>query len=118
YDRDFRVVAGRQAPAPAPVPQPLPDLGAVEVDEVSGLVTVPAGTTIDPGGIGKGLAADLCVAAALEAGAAGALVGIGGDVSAGGAPPAGHGWPVSVPHPLPPARELLRLELPWGGIAT
>ena len=65
-----------------------------------GAVTLPLGVTLDPGGIGKGFAADLTAAALVEAGAAGALVDVGGDLSATGCPPAAEGWAVTVPDPL------------------
>ena len=39
-----------------------------------------ANTTFDPGGIGKGFAADLLVSELLSSGARGALVSVGGDL--------------------------------------
>lgn len=75
------------------------DLAAVEVDPVRGTVTAPAGTVLDPGAVGKGLAADLAVASALRAGAAGVLVGVGGDLSMAGRPPDGGSWVVLVEDP-------------------
>jgi FAD:protein FMN transferase len=59
-------------------------------------VWLPAGTTLDPGGIGKGLAADLIVDEIMAAGATGALVEIGGDLRVAGRPPSGTGWPISI----------------------
>jgi len=56
------------------------------------VVVAPAGTCLDPGGIGKGLAADLVARRLLEAGARGASVSIGGDVSVRGAAPQPEGW--------------------------
>ena len=53
----------------------------------------PPVSSIDAGGIGKGLAADLAVAQLLRSGADGALVSIGGDISMGGCPPEG-GWTI------------------------
>ena len=45
----------------------------------SGVVQLGATTALDPGGIGKGLAADLVVAATMDAGATAAAVVLGGD---------------------------------------
>jgi FAD:protein FMN transferase len=81
-------------------------------------VVVPAGLGIDPGGIGKGLAADFVVTELLERGTAGALVCVGGDLAAAGDPPAADGWQVAVEHPLDASRELARVTLGAGGVAT
>ncbi|HEV3450062.1 MAG TPA: FAD:protein FMN transferase [Acidimicrobiia bacterium] len=70
----------------------------IELDPVARTVALPAGVGVDPGGIGKGLAADLVVAELLAAGAAGAAVNLGGDVRVAGAPPA-DAWVVAVDHP-------------------
>jgi thiamine biosynthesis lipoprotein len=83
-----------------------------------GAVYLPAGVSFDPGGIGKGLAADLVVGSLLGAGAAGALVNLGGDLRAAGEPPAAEGWAVTVPDPLRPGGELARIALPHGAVAT
>ncbi|HET6953085.1 MAG TPA: FAD:protein FMN transferase, partial [Acidimicrobiales bacterium] len=72
----------------------------------------------DPGGIGKGLAADLVTAELMAAGAAGALVNLGGDLRVRGEPPAGDVWSVAVAHPLDPARDLLHLGLTDGAVAS
>lgn len=116
YDRDFELVRGRIAAAPRA--SAAPGLGGVRVDGRSSTVTLPAGVFFDPGGIGKGLAADLAVDALLAAGAAGALVNVGGDLRVGGEPPDGDGWTITIPDPLAPHRELLRLAIPSGAVAT
>lgn len=67
----------------------------VLVDPIHRFVQAPPGTALDPGGMGKGLAADLIVAELLAAGAAGALVEIGGDVRVAGSSPVG-AWTVAV----------------------
>lgn len=90
----------------------------VLVDPAAVAVRVPAGVGLDPGGIGKGLAADLVVAELIEAGAGGALVSIGGDLAAGGAPPCADGWLVAVEDPLDAARTLMTLAVNGGGVAT
>jgi thiamine biosynthesis lipoprotein len=83
-------------------------------------ITLPTGLAIDPGGIGKGLAADLAVAQLLASGAAGALVSIGGDIVMGGAPPPAVGdmWTVAVEHPITPAVTVCTLAMNAGGVAT
>lgn len=90
----------------------------VQIDAATSSVVVPSGVGLDPGGIGKGYAADIVVTELLEGGTAGALVSVGGDLAASGNPPTPEGWFVAVEHPLDSSRELVRLVLGAGGIAT
>ena len=53
----------------------------------------------DPGGIGKGLAADLVSEELMAAGAAGVLVGIGGDLRVRGVSPEGGDWLIEIEDP-------------------
>jgi FAD:protein FMN transferase len=119
YDRDFTEVTrpslsvhttGDAGPAPGPA--------GIELDPERSTVMLPAGVSFDPGGIGKGLAADLVVEALIDAGAVGALVNLGGDLRAAGNPPDAGGWPVTLPDPLRPGHELARFVLPHGAVAT
>ena len=86
------------------------------VDRDASTVTVPAGAAFDPGGLGKGRAADLVAEYALFCGASGAFVDIGGDIRMAGEPPSGT-WPLYVDDPAggPP---LAMLRLPSSGVAT
>ena len=92
-------------------------LDDVLVDPGASTACLPAGIGLDPGGIAKGLAADLLVGELLAGGSRGALVSIGGDLAAGGEPPA-DGWQVAVEDPLAPPCELTTLVLDGGGVAT
>src|SRR2546428_658254 len=65
----------------------------------AGAVRLPVGTGFDPGGIGKGLAADSVVDELRADGAAGVCVNIGGDVRVEGDSPSGEAWTVAVEHP-------------------
>jgi thiamine biosynthesis lipoprotein len=94
-----------------------PTLDSIEIDPDACTVRLPAGLSIDAGGIGKGLAADLAVASALRSGADGALVSIGGDLSMGGNPPDG-GWTVAIEHPEPERGTVGSVAVPGGGVAT
>lgn len=119
YDRDLDdVLASPAAVGPPAVPGPAPGLAGTGVDPWSSRVTLPAGATFDPGGIGKGLAADLVANELIGCGAAGALVNLGGDLRAAGTPPVAAGWTIGVPHPAHPDRELLRVAVPHGAVAT
>lgn len=82
----------------------------VRADDLA--VMLPMGTTLDPGGLGKGLAADLVVDEIMAAGAAGALVEVGGDLRVRGRPPVGHAWPITIDD----TGEVI--ELAGGGLGT
>lgn len=104
----------RTALAASVAPRGRPD--RILVDDRSGTVQLPPWTALDAGGLGKGLAADLVVEALVDAGAAGALVEIGGDLRVEGVAPDGDAWPIAVePVPGGPV-ELVRLAS--GGVAT
>ena len=60
---------------------------------------MPDGIGFDPGGVGKGLAADLVVDAVMADGAGGACVNLGGDLAVRGVGPHGGGWTVTVEGP-------------------
>jgi thiamine biosynthesis lipoprotein len=118
YDRDLDDVLrgpAREAPRRA---QPAPGLAGTWLDADLPAVALPAGVGFDPGGIGKGLAADMVAQALLDAGAAGALVNLGGDLRAAGEAPDPRGWAIGLPDPLRPGRELARLALAAGAVAT
>lgn len=89
----------------------------IGVDVAAGVVRLPTGTVLDPGGLGKGLAADLAVDAALRR-VDGALVEIGGDLAVGGAPPDGDAWHVAVADPFDEGAVAEPVRLHRGGIAT
>lgn len=92
------------------------DLGGLVVDTDS--VTIPHGTTLDPGGVGKGLAADLVSSRAIDAGALGVLVEVGGDLRVRGVSPRGDSWRLAIEHPTKPDTRLSVVELSDRGLAT
>jgi thiamine biosynthesis lipoprotein len=82
------------------------------------VVTLPLGVTLDSGGIGKGIAADIMVSMAIERGAFGALVEMGGDVRIGGTPPDGTHWRIGIEDPFVEERSIARVNLLDGAVAT
>jgi thiamine biosynthesis lipoprotein len=94
YDRTFVSIK-------TPVGSPALDtrrigLGEITVDPKTHTVTFGPTTGFDPGGIGKGLAADLVAEEMVKHGAIGALVAIGGDIRCIGQGPADGGWVIAV----------------------
>jgi len=90
----------------------------IDLDPAANTVTVPAGLSLDPGGIGKGFAADIVVGRMLAAGATGAMAEIGGDLSMDGTSPDAAGWLVDVERPDPTHGLLCSLAISGGGVAT
>lgn len=116
YDRTFATI---DHPTPVTGTTASGAVAAIDLHPDLNSVVLPTGTGIDPGGIGKGLAADIVVEELLTRGATGAMVNLGGDIRAAGTPPDGAtGWSISIADPVDPDRELLRLEIPTGAVAT
>jgi thiamine biosynthesis lipoprotein len=97
-------------------------LGAwgIRVDPLECTVELPAGVGFDPGGIGKGLAADMVAEELMAAGAQGACVNVGGDLRVCGTPPdsvPGSGWAIGVENPFR-AGSVGVLGVADGGVAT
>lgn len=122
YHRTFTELNAGEETRPtvdrAEMPGPTPGCASVELDARLHAVTLPVGASIDPGGIGKGLAADLVAEELLAAGAEGVLVDLGGDVRVAGDGPQDGSWVVDVEHPLDRRRSVLHLLLRDAGIAT
>jgi FAD:protein FMN transferase len=97
YDRSFELLAADPPPGRSAL-----GLGyrRIAVDAARSTVALPLGVGFDPGGIGKGLAADLLVHELLARGAAGACANLGGDLRVDGDAPGGGPWVVDVGHPL------------------
>jgi len=94
------------------------DVAGIKIDRMAMTVTLPVGTTLDAGGIGKGLAADLAVAHAMEQGAEGAMVSANGDVVVDGASPDGNSWRIGIEHPLDHENQIAQIRLTKGAVIT
>ena len=94
--------------------------GGIRLDRAAGTAQLPAGVGFDPGGIGKGLAADLVAEDLLAAGADGVCVNVGGDLRVSGCGPDAQdaGWTIGVEHPTDAESEVAVLSLHEGGVAT
>jgi thiamine biosynthesis lipoprotein len=119
YDRDFRLLRDHDGRDPSIRNETSLALGAdgIEVDLGTRRVYLPAGVGLDPGGIGKGLAADIVAAELLVEGAEGVCVNVGGDVRVVGGAPDGAGWRVELEDPESDMR-FARVVLADGAVAT
>jgi len=131
YDRDLSLITGTALTTHPATTDPAcrrsrrglaaPGCSRIGLDHRRFEVTLPAGVEIDPGGIGKGLAADIVTGELATAGATGSMVNIGGDLRARGEPPQGNSWSIAVEHPLRPDRPdrpLLTLGIHDGGVVS
>jgi thiamine biosynthesis lipoprotein len=115
YDRSFETLVddggvGRYRGAPG--------CSGIRLDPASFAITLPSGVSIDPGGIGKGLGADILVRELLSAGASGAMVNLGGDIRVAGDSPERDGWIILVEDPLDASAELATVHIDDGAVAT
>lgn len=92
-------------------------LSEIRIDEEKQQVQLPAGLTLDPGGLGKGLAADMLATELIDRGASGACVSIGGDIRCIGQSPQGDFWTIPIETPSATS-ELNTVSFRQGGIAT
>lgn len=84
-----------QLPASATAP------GDVDGIRINGqTVRLPLGTTLDAGGIGKGLTADLLCEFALSMGAVGVMAEVSGDIVVAGEAPDGAAWRIGIANPF------------------
>lgn len=109
YDRTFD-----QLPAD---PSGVSDLLRGPISVIGPTVVLATGTGFDPGGIGKGLAADIVARETMDAGATGVSVNLGGDVRVEGVAPSGDGWSVAIEYPHSD-HPLTTIGIGSGGVAT
>lgn len=125
YDRDFAEVIGNSG-SPRAGAGIGPDRATMADVRVAGnFVTRPAGTRLDSGGVGKGLAADLIATSLAASGTEGVLVDLGGDIRAIGRDLDSRPWRVDVADERSapsPGHESVATLTQWstvdGGIAT
>jgi thiamine biosynthesis lipoprotein len=112
YDRDFdEVIAG----ARGALRPPRPCGRWNEIERRPGRILLPAGVSLDFGGIAKGWTVDRAAEDAVAAGLPWALVDAGGDLRLNGDAPE---LEVAVEDPERPPTELVRLRLRTGALAT
>ena len=88
------------------------------LDAADTIVTLYAGATIDLAGIGKGYAVDRCAAILRDHGAESALVDLGGNMFAIGAPPGRETWSIGIRDPEDSGGVIGKLLIKDEGVAT
>lgn len=104
YDADYATVLARGALADAAMWNQTSAastvrssaMGSVEIDLEASTVALPFGVGLDPGAIGKGLAADIIANEIMAAGATGVLVDLGGDIVVAGKPDGTSAWVLAI----------------------
>ena len=112
YDRSFEELTDAGGAALSPLL-----IGCTDIEVRDGEVRLPRGTGFDPGGIGKGLAADIVAGELVDAGATGVCINLGGDLRVRGAAPDGGPWTIAIEHPWM-AQPLALLGVRDGAVAT
>lgn len=118
YDQTFEEVRERSLCEVVAAPgAEVPGCGGIEIDGTR--ARLPRGVHLDPGGIGKGRAADVVAAELIELGARGTCVNVGGDVRVLGEAPQGAGlWAIAVEDPWDPERSTTQVGLSEGAVAS
>ena len=94
------------------------DLSTTTIDERFGAVTLPFGATLDPGGLGKGLATDIVAGELMDRGAIGVCLSVGGDIRCMGSGPIDGYWTIDVANPNDTSTTIDSVRLGHGAIAT
>lgn len=115
YDRPFRQVSLDQ---PGPVPASIPSPGVARIERADDMIRLPPGVSIDLGGVGKGLAADMIAVGLIARGARSACVSLGGDIRVAGGVPTEGGWNIPVADPVRPGHVLGHVQVANAAIVT
>ena len=117
YDRTFSAIVDSDAPLAVVIPSG--NILDIELDEAAHTVRMNHGATFDPGGIGKGLAADIVSQRIMDAGAHGVLVNLGGDIRVRGSSPTNEpAWIVAIREPAYTEDVIATVALSDAALAT
>jgi thiamine biosynthesis lipoprotein len=116
YDRPFDELPLQTKPKPDPVQSTSPLLTEISVNENKRTMRLPAGVSLDFGGVAKGWASDQAMKRLQIEGPA--LIDAGGDIAVSGEMSNGDPWPIGIADPFHPEEEIETLFLATGGVAT
>ena len=117
YDRSFDDISALQRSGVARIRSAV-GCADIELDTDARTVRLPRSVQFDPGGIGKGLAADIVSGEVMAAGATGILVNLGGDLRVQGSPSEDDAWTITIREPSIAEDALATIRLPHGAVAT
>jgi thiamine biosynthesis lipoprotein len=118
YDRDHGELASAASEPELGMRPAVVDRRIETVEIGADGVRVPAHAAFDPGGLGKGLAADILLHDLLEDGARWAYVSLGGDMRFGGDALAEQGTPVAIENPWMPGQAVGDVTVFGGAVAS
>lgn len=95
---------------------PAPGMSQIQIDAAHARIRFPQDLGFDPGGIAKGLAADIVAEGLIASGARAAMVAVGGDVRVAGDAP--RSWIVEVESPFDTDETIATLSLRDGAVCT
>ncbi len=81
-------------------------------------IALPSQMTLDAGGIGKGLAADMVAEHLMNRGADSVCVNLGGDIRVSRKSGTTHDWPIQIMSPIEPEKAVCTISLADGAVAT
>jgi thiamine biosynthesis lipoprotein len=116
YDRPFDMLPHQTTHRPIPNLTTALPMTAITIDERNHTVTLPAGLSLDLGGVAKGWAAHQAMKRLQAEGPA--LMNAGGDIAISGSRADGSPWPIGITNPFKPTEEIEILLLQAGGVAT
>ena len=118
YDRSMDLIRSEGVfSLPSPAPRRQVGFDGVIIRPNESLVSLPAGLSVDLGGIAKGWIAEQAAAILLDY-ASVCGVNAGGDMYLNGLPETLDSWPVALDDPRHPGETLTVLNVPPGGVAT
>jgi thiamine biosynthesis lipoprotein len=111
--------ARQNTPAPELIQERLKLVDFRKIELKEGTAYLPAGMSIDLGGIGKGYAVDVAFEDLRRSGIGAAMVDLGGNIRVLGRAEAGENWTIGVRNPFDKERMLGKIDLPDGmAVAT
>ncbi len=114
YDRTFVELPADSATGRALAPWTAGAWRSIEIDPLASTVRVPSGTSLDFGGIAKGMAVDAALDLLADQGIGPTAVDAGGDLAVRGTPPSLDAWPIA----LVEADDVPAVRIADGALAT
>jgi thiamine biosynthesis lipoprotein len=116
YDRPFDALPHQVTHTPIPLLGAPAPSNAIDLNVTAQTVTLPAGMSLDFGGIAKGWCADQAMKRLQTDGPA--LVNAGGDIAISGPPADGSEWQIGISNPFRAGEEIGMIYLNACGVAT